>query len=127
MTRTDRVYDTRYFWAIYTIKDADQIAKLKSLLMEKRHGFVSAVTLYEIYKLSIANEGKDVAEIRCNLVKKEMRVVSVNGEIAEEGARISYRAKVPMADAMIMATAKLLGAECVTDDPHFRVAKTRWI
>ena len=127
MTQIDRVYDTRYFWAIYTTKDPEQIGKLKSLLVEKRHRRVSSITLYEIYKLSIANEGKDVAELRCNLVKKDMQVVSVDSYIAEAAARISHQGRIPMADALIMATAKIIGAECITDDPHFTLVKTRWI
>ena len=127
MKQIDRVYDTRYFWAIYYIRDPEKIGKLKTLLVERRHRFVSSVTLYEIYKLSMASEGKDIAELRCNLVKKDMQVVSVDSRIAEEAARISHQGKIPMADALIMATAKIVGAECITDDPHFTLVKTRWI
>ncbi|MGH9909589.1 MAG: PIN domain-containing protein, partial [Nitrososphaerales archaeon] len=127
VTQIDRVFDTRYFWTIYTDKDPEKIERLKSLLVERIHRFVSSVTLYEIYKLSIANEGKDVAELRCNLVKKDMQVVSVESRIAEEAARISHMGRIPMADALIMATARIIGAECITDDPHFKLVKTRWI
>lgn len=127
MIQIDRVYDTRYFWAMYTTKDPENTGKLKFLLVERGHRFVSSVTLYEIYKLSIVNEGKDVAELRCNVVKKDMQVVSVESEIAEEAARLSYMRKIPMADALIMATARIIGAECITDDPHFTLVKTRWV
>ena len=127
MTQIDRIYDTRYFWEIFTTKDPGRIGKLKSLLVERRHRFVSSITLYEIYKLSIAKEGKDVAELRCNLVKKDMQVVSVDSRIAEEAARMSHQREIPMADALIIATAKVVGAECVTDDPHFRFVETRWV
>lgn len=123
----DRVYDTRYFWALYTTKDPERIRKLKSLSVERGHRFVSSITLYEIYKLSIAKEGKDVAELRCSTLKKDMQVVSVESEIAEEAARMSHVNKVPMADALIMATAKKINAECVTDDPHFTLVRTKWI
>jgi len=127
VTQIDRVYDTRYFWALYTAKDPERIRKLKSLIVERGHRFVSSITLYEIYKLSIAEEGRDVAELRCNTVKKDMQMVSVESEIAEEAARMSHANKIPMADALIMATANVLGAECITDDPHFIWVKTRWI
>ena len=70
---------------------------------------------------------KDAAELRCNLVKKDMQVVSVGSGIAEEAARISHQGKIPMADALIMATAKIVDAECITDDSHFTLVKTRWI
>ena len=127
MTQINRLYDTRYFWEIYTTQDPDRITRLRSLLVERRHRFVSSITLYELYKLSVANEGKDVAELRCLLAKKDMQVVSVDSGIAEEAARISYQSRIPMADALIIATAKISGAECITDDPHFTSVKTRWI
>jgi len=127
VTKNRYVYDTRYFWAIYYSKDAEKTERLKSLLHERSYRFVSSVSLYEIYKFSITNEGKDVAELRCNLVKKDMQIVNVDSEIAEDAARLSHKARVPMADALIMATAKKVGAECVTDDPHFTSVKTRWI
>jgi predicted nucleic acid-binding protein len=126
----DRVYDTRFFWEVYTAREPERAEGLKSLLMEKSHRFVSAVTLYEIYKLSVAYEGRDVAKVRCSLVEKDMRIVNVDSEIAEDGAAISHRYKTPMADAIIIATAKIMSAECITDDPHFRgikEIKTRWI
>ncbi|HLE35348.1 MAG TPA: PIN domain-containing protein [Nitrososphaerales archaeon] len=127
MTQINRLYDTRYFWEIYTTQDPDRITRLRSLLVERRHRFVSSITLYELYKLSVANEGKDVAELRCLLAKKDMQMVSVDSGIAEEAARISYQSRIPMADALIIATAKISGAECITDDPHFTSVKTRWI
>jgi predicted nucleic acid-binding protein len=127
VTQINRLYDTRYFWEIYTTQDPDRITRLRSLLVERRHRLVSSITLYELYKLSIANEGKDVAELRCLLAKKDMQVVSVDSGIAEEAARISYQSRIPMADALIIATAKISGAECITDDPHFTSVKTRWI
>jgi len=127
VTQINRLYDTRYFWEIYTTQDPDRITRLRSLLVERRHRFVSSITLYELYRLSIANEGKDVAELRCLLAKKDMQMVSVDSGIAEEAARISYQSRIPMADALIIATAKISGAECITDDPHFTSVKTRWI
>lgn len=127
MTGRPRVYDTRYFWAIYTKKDPESTSKLKMLLLPPRERYVSALTLYEVYKLSIGREGRETAELRCSMIKRDMRIVNVTESIAEEAARVSHQAKKPMADAIIVATAKILGAECVTDDPHFREVKTRWI
>lgn len=130
MTVLNRVYDTRYFWEIYTTRDPERLGRLKSLLVEKSHRFVSSITLYEIYKLSLRNDGDDVAKLRCSLLKNDMRILSVDNRIAEEAARISHSDRVPMADAIIIATAKSIGAECITDDPHFdavRDIKTRWL
>ncbi len=127
MTSRPRVYDTRYFWAIFTETNPDTVNKLRELYSLPRERFVSSPSLYEVYKLSITKEGRDTAELRCAAIKKEMRVVDVSAEIAEEAARISHQSEKPMADALIIATAKLLHAECVTDDPHFKEVRIRWI
>ncbi len=127
MTSRPRVYDTRYFWAIFTETNPETVYKLRELYSLPRDRFVSAASLYEVYKLSINREGRDTAELRCSMIKRAMRVIDVSAEIAEEAARISHQSEKPMADALIIATAKVLHAECVTDDPHFREVKTRWI
>ena len=127
MTGRPRVYDTRYFWTLFHETDSETISKLQELLSPPRERYVSTVTLYEVYKLSIAKEGRDTAELRCSIIKRQMRVRQVTAEIAEEAAKISHQSSKPMADALIIATARLLHAECVTDDPHYTEVKTKWI
>ena len=62
-----------------------------------------------------------------NSIANEYEVIEVDSEIAEEGASISHRLRIPMADSLIMATAKQLHLSCVTDDPHFTEVKRTWI
>jgi predicted nucleic acid-binding protein len=121
------LFDTRYFWAVFTTKNPEQLSKLRSILDESKNAFASTISLYEIYKLTISHEDRTVADLRVDSVKKEFTIVDVDPEIAEEGARISHRVKVPMADALIMATAKKLRVPCATDDPHFTEVKRVWI
>jgi predicted nucleic acid-binding protein len=54
-------------------------------------------------------------------------MIDVNSEIAEEGAEISHRLRIPIADSLIMATAKRFNLTCVTDDPHFTEVKKIWM
>jgi len=68
-----------------------------------------------------------VAELRARTIANEYTIADVNAQIAEEGARISHRLRIPMADSLIMATAKSLRVPCVTDDPHFTEVKRVWI
>lgn len=121
------LFDTRYFWAVFTEKNPEQLGKLRTILDETKNPFASAITLYEVYKLSIGNEDRTVADLRVDYVKKGFTIVDVDPEVAEEGARISHRVKVPMADALIMATARKLRVPCATDDPHFTEVKRVWI
>jgi len=80
-----------------------------------------------MYKLTLQFEGREVANVRTNSIKKDFKVIEINATIAEEGARIAIRSKMPMADSLIIGTARMLGEVCVTDDPHFDQIKRVWI
>ena len=121
------LFETRYFWARFTPTSSEQLEKLRALFDRSRDRFVSSVTIYEIFKLSMEKEGRDVADLRANIIESEFDVVSVDGEIAREGARFSAKLRIPMGDALIMATAKKLQVACVTDDPHFTEVRRVWI
>lgn len=121
------LFDTRYFWAVLTSRNQETTAKLKTLFERSKSAFTSSITIYEVYKLTLAKEGKTVAKLRANTIEKEFNVTEVSAEIAQEGADISHRLRVPMADALIMATSKRLRLPCVTDDPHFTEVKRIWV
>lgn len=121
------LFDTRYFWAVFTSKSPEYVKKLRGIFDDSRNAFASSITLYEVYKLSISQEDRTVTEVRVNSIKKEFTIVNVDPEIAEEAARISHRVKVPMTDALIMSTARKLRVPCATDDPHFTEVKRIWV
>lgn len=121
------LFDTRYFWAVFTSKNPEFVNKLRSIFDGSKAAFASSISLYEVYKLTISQEDRTVADIRVNSIKKEFTIVDVDPVIAEEAARISHRVKVPMADALIMATARKLRVPCATDDPHFTEVKRVWV
>lgn len=87
---------------------------------------MSSITIYEIYKQTISSEGKTVAKLRINTIAKDFTIIDVDSQIAEEGAEISHRLRIPMADSLIMATAKRYHVPCVTDDPHYSEVKRIW-
>lgn len=120
------LFDTRYFWAVFTEKDPALQRKLRAILDSAPDTFASSVSIYEVYKLTLAHEGKTVADLRAATIMKEFTMVDVSSEIAKDGARMSLELKVPMADALIMATARQLRVPCVTDDPHFSSVKKVW-
>lgn len=120
------LFETRYFWAVFTSRDPEYVKKLRTVFEVSKTRFASSISIYEVYKLTLAQEGKTVADLRTTTMRKQFATVDVNAEIAEEGARISHKLNVPMADALIMATAKTLRLPCVTDDPHFTAVKKVW-
>jgi predicted nucleic acid-binding protein len=121
------LFETRYFWAVFTSKDAETTQKLKAIFGKAKTAYASSVSIYEIYKQTIEHDDKAVAELRTRTIENEYTIVDVSADIAEEGARISHRLRIPMADSLIMATSKSLRVSCVTDDPHFTEVKRVWI
>jgi len=81
----------------------------------------------EAFKQTLANEDKTVAKLRTGTITREFNVIDVDSQIAEEGAEMSHRLRIPMADSLIMATAKRYNLACVTDDPHFSEVKRIWV
>jgi predicted nucleic acid-binding protein len=121
------LFETRYFWAVFTSKGEETTRKIKGLFERAKTAYASSVTIYEIYKQTLANENRAVAKLRVYAITREFEVISVDSQIAEEGAEISHRLRTPMADSLIMATAKRFNLPCVTDDPHFSEVRRVWI
>ena len=121
------LFETRYFWAVFTTRDAEAINKLRTIYDKSKTAYASSVSIYEVFRQTLEHEDMQVAELRARTIKSEFTIVNMDAEIAEEGARISHRLRIPMADSLIMATAKRLHVPCVTDDPHFTEVKRVWI
>jgi toxin FitB len=120
------LFETRYFWAVFTTREAATVNKLKAIYDKSKTAYASSISIYEVFRLTLEHEDMQVAELRAKTIMNEFTIVDVDAELAEEGARISHRLRVPMADSLIMATAKRLRVSCVTDDPHFSEVKRVW-
>ncbi len=79
---------------------------------------VPTVVLYEVHKLALREGSREAAvEIAGDL--SSYKVIDLDGELALEAAGHSLRHQLPMADAMVYATAQAHGALLVTGDKHF--------
>ncbi len=89
--------------------------------------------IHEFYKFQLENLGREVAELRVSsLLKLDLEIVDFNVPIAIEAAKLRCKyVELPTADAIIAATAILMGSDYViTDDKHIKQikeTKTRWI
>lgn len=122
------VYDSRFFADLfYTTNDS----LYKKILNQKvRARFTSAVVIHEIYRLALKREGRETAKLKVTLIKKDFQVISVDEQIAQISAEFRHKYQLSIGDSMIAATASLLKAVCITDDPHFKQIKeiqTEWI
>jgi predicted nucleic acid-binding protein len=128
------LFETRFFIHFFASPEPSAHRQLLELMRKYDTRLVSAVTLFEIYKLSLEREGKETAEIRTSRMRNEFDVIPVDDLIAVRGAQLKHAVKVrynedvPMADSLIAATSVLRKAVCVTDSPHMKKiqVKCRW-
>jgi predicted nucleic acid-binding protein len=123
------VYDTRFFMEYYNSKDSALLEKIRKEKY-RREKYVSAIVIHELYKLSLANEGRETAKLKVAFLKQEFKIIPVDNQIAEISAELRQKYKLSMGDSMIASTALSLNAVCFSDDPHFsqiKEIKTVWI
>jgi len=123
------VYDTRFFVEYFYSGDSGFLRRLKEDLRAVRERMVSALTVHEIHRINLEREGREIAALRSETIRRDFNVVDVDYETAVRSAELRSRYRIPMADSVIVATAQIRGCPLVSDDPHFREIedlKTRW-
>jgi predicted nucleic acid-binding protein len=123
------VYDTRFFVEYFYSGDSEFLSRLKEDLRSVRDRKVSVVTIHEVYRIDLEREGREVARLRSETIRRDFDVVDMNYETAVRSAELRSRHRVPMADSVIAATAQIHRCPVVSDDPHFQKIegiKTRW-
>jgi predicted nucleic acid-binding protein len=89
----------------------------------RKEKYVSAVVIHEIYNLAITREGRETAKLKVTFLKQGFKVVPVDDQIAQISPELGHKYKLSMGDSMIAATASVLKAVCISDDPHFQKSK----
>jgi len=85
--------------------------------------FTPSVIIYEVYK-KIRSLYKEEDAIEAIMhIDNYTTIVDIDTKLALEGAETSIHEKLPMADALIRATANKFDANIVTSDPHFKNLK----
>jgi predicted nucleic acid-binding protein len=77
------------------------------------------IVVYEVYKHSKRLRGEELA-LDAMAAMQKTRIVPLDDEIALVAADLSLEHKLPMADAIVLATARLHDAEVVTSDADFK-------
>lgn len=80
---------------------------------------VPSVSIYEVFKRVIQQRGEDDA-LQTVALMMQGRVVSLGTIIALSAARLSLQLRLPMADSIILATARRYNATLWTQDVDFR-------
>ncbi len=80
---------------------------------------VSTINIYEVFKKILQQRNENDA-IQAVSVMQQAQIVDVTSSLSLFAARISYENKLPMADSLILATAKSKNAILWTQDSHFK-------
>jgi toxin FitB len=79
-----------------------------------------SIIVYEVYKKFSREQGKTLAD---NFISQAFafgpRVIPLDLELSILAARTSLETRLPMADAIIYATAQRYNAQLITSDAHF--------
>lgn len=79
---------------------------------------VPTITIYEVFKV-VLREKKEGAAIRAIALMRQGTVVDLDQDLAIQAAKLSMDYKVPMADSIIIATARRYDATIWTQDEDF--------
>ena len=80
---------------------------------------VPSITLYEVFKRLLAEPGGEEIALEAVAAMQQGLVVQLDAELALAAAKISSETKLPMADSVILATARDHDATLWTQDSDF--------
>lgn len=80
---------------------------------------VPTICIYEVFKVVLRERGEEEA-LQAIALMKQGTVVELTSEIAIMAAKISTDLKIPMADSIILATARAYEAVIWTGDADFK-------
>ena len=88
---------------------------------------VPTVCLYEVFRILLRQVGRSGA-LEAFAAMQQATVVPLTEQLAREAASLGEAQKLPMADSIILATARLHHATLWTQDAHFKdMAGVRYI
>jgi predicted nucleic acid-binding protein len=87
-------------------------------IQDMKHLVVSTINLYEVFKKILEQKDENRALVVI-AVMQQARVIGFDSTLALSSAGLSYELKLPMADSIILATARSVKATLWTQDLHF--------
>lgn len=80
---------------------------------------ISTINIYEVYKRILQQRGEDAA-LQGIALMHQAGVAEVTSPIAMDAVKLSAEFKLPMADSLILATARTFDATLWTQDTDFK-------
>ena len=89
---------------------------------------VPSISIYEVFKRLLREPNGEEAALRVVAAMQRGRVANLDAELALDAAKTSFETKLPMADSVILATARAYGATVWTQDTDFEgMAGVRYV
>ena len=80
---------------------------------------VPVICIYEVFKKILLQSGISAAQTHISDMKLG-KIIDIDESLALSAAKISFDLKLPMADSLILATARANDAVLWTQDEHFK-------
>jgi predicted nucleic acid-binding protein len=80
---------------------------------------VPSISIYEVFKRVLQQRDEDTA-LKAVALMMQGQVVDLDATLALKAAKTSIEIMIPMADSIILTTARLFGATLWTQDDHFK-------
>jgi predicted nucleic acid-binding protein len=88
---------------------------------------VPTLSLFEVFKW-VSREHGEGAALQATALMQRAEVIALSTEIALHGAQLSLEFKLPMADSVMLATARAFDALLITQDADFQgLAGVLWL
>ncbi len=105
-------------WLEY-FADGPKAKYFQSPIHDTRRLIVPTISLYEVFKKVLLEFGEDKALQAIALMEKA-KVIDLDLELSLKAAKLSHQLKLPMADSIILATARMNDAMLWTKDADFK-------
>ncbi len=105
-------------WLEY-FADAENAAFFESAIEDVDRLIVPSINLYEVFKRVCQQRGEDIA-LQAIAQMQQGQVVELTGALALSAAQLSLKERLPMADSVILATARAFQAVLWTQDADFK-------
>jgi toxin FitB len=105
-------------WLEYLTEDS-KAGAFGHYLESENSVLLPAIVLCEVYKHLAKQKGRAIAE-RFVAQVFQRKVIPLDETIAVTAGNLSVEHRLPMADAIVYATARVCQAQLVTADTHFR-------
>lgn len=104
-------------WLEY-FADGANADKFAAAIEDTLHLIVPAISLLEVFKRVLQQRGEDAA-LQAAAIMSQGQVIDLDMSLALTAAKLSAEHKMPMADSIILATARQYNASVLTQDNDF--------